>query len=247
MLFLLSSITSFTQEYLNDDVDRVKSFPERMVYYKRKCPLVNGKGWSSIYFLNKLGKVDSVRSYSYGKLIQIFRYFYNDQGLLIEQNQIYPNLTGNIQYNYYYQYDYDEKGRVKVKKMFEDSLYKRLISVKDSFRYDSKNHVISLNFSYPNSKQNKFPSKVLFGYDEFGQKIYEIWPRNGDSSIYRYSYDENGFVDSVYEELQSSIPYIVNKSSFRLSYKTDRKGNWVKCYAHLNGKTYLYIVRKLFY
>jgi len=152
ILFLLYSVTSFTQEYIKDDVDRVKSFPERMVYYKHECPLVNGKGWSSIYFLNKLGKVDSVRSCSYGKLIQIFRYFYNDQGLLIEQNQIYPNLTRNIQYNYYYQYDYDEKGRVKVEKMFEDSLYKKLISVKDSFVYDSCVQAISATL--PSKRKN---------------------------------------------------------------------------------------------
>ena len=258
-IFSSSFFSSFSQEYIKDDVERVKSFPKKMVYYMHECPLVNGKGWSSAYFLNKLGKVDSTKNYSRGKLMGTFKYFYNDKELLIEQNQISPRWTNYKQYNYYYQYDYDEKGRVKIERMFEDSFYKRLISVKDRFRYDLNGHVISLNSIYPDSSLNNSPSEVLYGYNELGQKIYKILPGNGDSSIYRYLYDRNGFVDSVYQELQNTVPSkarnsdhyfdipVVKKASFRLSYKTDRKGNWVKCYAHINGKKYLYIVRKIYY
>lgn len=259
LIFTFLSCVLFSQDYIMDDIERANPVPKKMIYYKHECPLVNDRGTKTVYFLNRSGKIDSSLSYSKGELMLTFKYNYNDQNMVISEFQRYGTQDVSKQTSYYIQYENDEYGKIIKKKIFGDKNLDSLLYVEDNLSYDIYGNLISLTRTYFKKNRRGRPIHLLYGYNNSNLKAFKKITSGGDSSIYKYFYDADGFIDSVYEErhgiLQrkfrtsdnyTDVPF-VERTSYGLSYKSDRKGNWKKCFVHISGKKYLFIVRKIYY
>lgn len=262
--FLLLALWSggvSAQELFTRDSDTLWFPAKRITVYAKKGP-INWDDWKDKYKFDKAGNVIFYTGYHKKSMAVEHYYTYNEKGLktmewvVVPQNPVQNRLTC-------WRYRYDAAGRIAEMYTYSDSLLQHPETFVNNYQYDAGGKVLSrVEYTWlPNKKDSSFNAKTIWYRNEKGRNIVTlVITENNNARFYRNSYNNAGFVDTVYEHVDvpnfsGTIPDIkeatgvvskaVAKHSF--DYETDAKGNWVKRYITVNGKRTLDSVRKIIY
>lgn len=198
------------------------------------------RGFRSVYTFNKNGQAIESSNFNGRKLLAIYRYEYNTNGLLIRKVQIYSiNHKDNIDTTNFL-YGFDSQGRV-ISKSIEMG---HGLFVERYECFDLNNFPTEVT-----STINGISTTLLKEYDSLGKEIVNQKIEN-DSIVTLEEKRYNRFGDIVY----SIIPLLVGKDKTGLAifiggsrysaveeydYIYDKENRWTKKYVVFNGKKLL--------